>query len=185
MNTKLIAYVLFEFSICIAFFCFLYFTWIKDIQHLILKNQIERVFSDIANDLVIIDASNTLRQNIYSTLKNTLAQQRNTLLESDVKIEEANKSVLIESGIVISVFVLMGMGISIWLSKKYTEQSSAASFAGKFDSKDMILDGLSCGLTLSVVLIMFLYLVVNYYDLIDPNVVKKTILDVLIEYSKN
>jgi hypothetical protein len=174
MNTKLIAYVLFEFSICIAFFCFLYFTWIKDIQHLILKNQIERVFSDIANDLVIIDASNTLRQNIYSTLKNTLAQQRNTLLESDVKIEEANKSVLIESGIVISVFVLMGMGISIWLSKKY-----------KFDSKDMILDGLSCGLTLSVVLIMFLYLVVNYYDLIDPNVVKKTILDVLIEYSKN
>lgn len=174
MNTKLIAYILFECSVCIAFFCFLYFTWIKDIQHLILKNQIERVFKDIANDLMIIDTSNTLRQNIYSTLKNTLAQQRNTLLESDVKTEEANKSVLIESGIVISVFVLMGMGISIWLSKKY-----------KFDSKDMILDGLSCGLTLSVVLIMFLYLVVNYYDLIDPNVVKKTILDVLIEYSKN
>lgn len=172
MNTKLVAHVVFQFAVSVAFFSVLYFTWIKKIQYLILENQIKRVFADIAQDLVIVDVSG-LRERIYSILKNSLAKERNSLIETDQLVEQSNQKVVIESAIVISVVVCVCIVISAWMVREY-----------KLDWKDMVIDGLSCGLTLSVVLILFLYLVVNYYDLIDPNVVKKTILDLLIEYSK-
>jgi len=172
MNTKSITYIVFQFGLCIAFFSFLFFTWIKDIQKSILQSQIDRVFSDIGQNLVII-TSNT-REQIYSILKNTLAAQRNVLSESDESVKSVNESVVIESASVLSVIVLVCIGTSIWMCRKY-----------KIDWKDMVLEGLICALFLSGVLIMFLYFVIKNYDLIDPNVVKKTILDVLIEYSKN
>lgn len=172
MNTKSIAHVVFQFAVCITFFSLLYFTWIKKIQYLILENQIKRVFADIAQDLVIVDISG-FREQIYSVLKNTLAKERNSLIETDQLVEQSNQKIVIESAIVIAVVVVICIIVSSWIVRRY-----------KLDWKDMVIDGLSCGLTLSIVLIMFLYLVVNYYDLIDPNIVKKTILDLLIEYSK-
>jgi len=173
MNTKSITYIVFQFGLCIAFFSFLFFTWIKDIQKLILQSQIDRVFSDIGQDLVIIDTSNKIREQIYATLKNTLVPQRNVLSDSDKSSEAMNQSVVIESASVIGVIVLVCIGVSIWLCRKYN-----------IDYKDVLFDGLVCAIILSGVLIVFLYLVVKNYDLIDPNIVKKTILDVLIEYSK-
>ena len=158
---------------CVAFLSFLFFTWIKDIQKSILQSQIDRVFADIGRDLVIIDTSNVIREQVYATLKNTLVPQRNVLLESDEQTKAVNQSVVIESASVISVLVLICVGVSIGLCIKY-----------KIDWKDMVLEGLICATILSSVLIMFLYLVVKNYDLIDPNIVKKTIIDVLIEYSK-
>jgi hypothetical protein len=173
MNTKSIAYVLFQFGMSVAIFSLLFFTWIKDIQKLILQSQIDRVFTEIGRDFVIIDTSNFIREKIYATLKNTLAPQRNVLLESDEKTKTVNQSVAIESASVIGIVVFICVVVSIGLCLKY-----------KIDWADMVFDGLSCAIILSAVLILFLYLVVKNYDLIDPNIVKKTILDVLIEYSK-
>lgn len=172
MDKKTIAHVLFQFGVCVSFFSFLYFTWVQKITHLIVERQINDVFSSIEKDLRLIDVDNTLRSKIYYALKNKLAQMRMGTTNADTTIEATNTIVKIEAGLTIGIFVLIVFGICGYLVKRY-----------KLNATDMIVDGLSGMFILSGVLIAFLYLVVMNYNLIDPNVVKKMMVDAWIEYS--
>lgn len=172
MDKKTIAHVLFQFGVCVAFFSFLYFTWIQKITHLIVERQINDVFSSIEKDLRLIDINNTLQAKIFYTIKNKMAQARMTIVDVDESIEANNQVVKIESGLTIGLIVLIAFGISGYMVKRH-----------KLDGIDVIIDGLSGMMILSGVLIAFLYLVVMNYNLIDPNVVKKMMVDALIEYS--
>jgi|688.fasta_scaffold430464_2 hypothetical protein len=173
INRARLPHTLFQVGMCILIFTFLYFTWVGHLQQMIIENQINRVFADLNRDLRLIDLYNTIRPRMIIELKNTLAQNRGTIKARDEQIKASNRSVTIEVWIVVSLLFLGCMFGTYVFAKR-----QGASW------NEILIEGCTVAVSLSVVLILFLYLVVENYDLIDPNVVKKTLVDALIEYGK-
>lgn len=174
INLNRMPHTLFQVGFSILIFTFLFFTWVDKLQEIIVKNQIERVFSDLNRDLRMIDTFNTIRPRVVAELENYFVQSREEIKETDQFIKDQNKSVLTE--VWITVIILFGMCMF-----------GTYIFARRYNVSwtDLLVEGFSVTIALSVVLILFLYLVVNNYDLIDPNVVKKTLVDALLEYGKS
>jgi hypothetical protein len=173
INRARLPHTLFQVGMCVLFFTFLFFTWIQNIQQMILESQVDRVFKDINRDLRLLDLYNTIRPRILIEFKNLLAQNRGDINTKDEEIKASNQSVKTEVWIVSGlIFISCMIGTYIFVKRQGISWS------------EVILEGLITAIVLSIVLVLFLYLVVQNYDLIDPNIVKKTLVDALIEYSK-
>ena len=165
-----------------AFVGFFFFTYGAYTEKRVVSNQINTLVDSFSEDFIFFagqtESGEKLLKDISETIKNTKAPD---LSEVDAKVEKSNSSLIKTASIVLSVTFLVFslLSVAVWyfgLSKKEKRKDPYPSIVQR-----IVL------LMIIVMLVEFLFftLVAGNYSPVDPNSVKKALVESLQKYAEN
>ena len=165
-----------------AFVGFFFFTYGAYTEKKVVSNQINTLVDSFSEDFIFFaeqtDSGEKLLEDISNSIKNTKAPD---LSDVDAKVEKSNSELVKTATIVLAVtFVVFSLlSIAVWyfgLSKKEKRKDPYPSIIQR-----IIL------LMIIVMLVEFLFftLVAGNYSPVDPNSVKKALVESLQKYAEN
>ena len=165
-----------------AFVGFFFFTYGAYTEKKVVSNQINTLVDSFSEDFIFFagqtESGEELLKDISENIKNTKAPD---LSEVDAKVEKSNSSLIKTASIVLSVTFLVFslLSVTVWyfgLSKKEKRKDPYPSIIQR-----IVL------LMIIVMLVEFLFftLVAGNYSPVDPNSVKKALVESLQKYAEN
>lgn len=168
MNAQIIATLIFQFALIISFITIFFFTFVKNVESQIIDNQIDRVMTDLSEELGLIGDS---------TITNSLRQiqlDKPNLVEEDERADNNNKGILKNAIKLLAILVPICLIISFLMVVIF-----------KLSMKEMFILGFSGLFIVMIIEVIFLLVFAKNYRTLDSNVVKKGVVDSLIKYKNS
>ena len=157
------ANLFFQFILIITFITVFFFTYVKDVEKTIVDKQVNEAIASLKNEPLLINYN----------FKN-LNLQTPDLSSQDSSVEESNK--IIEENAFKFLFILFGIGLFIIIT---------ITLVFKLSVKEMLMVTIPGLIVVGLTEFLFLNLFVKNYITLDPNMIKKGIIQGLIDYSNS
>ena len=164
-----------------AFVGFFFFTYGSYIEKKVVKNQIETLINNFSEDFIFFSKQSATGEELIKKIGSYIEQIKPPdMSNSDKKVEENNSSLIKTAAIVLTITftIFLLLSIAVWyfgLSKSQKRKDPYPSIVQR-----IIL------LMIIVMLVEFLFftLVAGNYSPVDPNEIKKALVESLQKYAE-
>lgn len=161
INYKKISQIILNVTLISTIIGVLFFTYGKDVEKLIVKDQSDYIAASLANDAKIFFPE-SVRQSIADSM--TIPDMR----DADEKAMEKNEDLKKEAAKVLGILCVVGILLTIGIS-----------WYGKVNKKHLFIEGTIILAFAVATEILFLNVIARNYKSADPNVVKVKILQAI------
>jgi hypothetical protein len=170
MDSKFISNIVMSVAFIATFIGIFFFTYVKNIEQKIVKEQTANIVKDIVGDYTVLLPENSLAL-ISMGVSN---METPDMSVADREAKENNKKLLILAGKVILAGNLIAIGIIYYLYKKQA-----------FNIKDMIKHNLIILAFVGIIEFVFITYIARYYISADPNYIKYYVVKSVNDFIKS
>lgn len=160
--------IILQVTLSITFIVIFFFTYGSYLESKVVREQVDYVVSDLMTDVKIIDGAQLeLLKDIANNIKTP------DMKKQDQQAEIYNRNIMIKAFLIFGALFILGISFTIFMITYY-----------KLDYKRILAH--SSIAILAVIIVYFLYttFVLGNFHSADPNVVKKAIIESLINFEK-
>lgn len=163
-----LATIILQVTLSITFIVIFFFTYGSYLESKVVRNQVDFVVSDLMADVKIMDGQNA---NILKDIANNIKAPN--MEQQDNEAKEHNRQIMIRAIIIFGILFVIGITVSLFLIIYYG-----------LNYKSILIHSLISVISVAIVYFLYTTFVLGNFHSADPNVVKKAIIESLIDFEK-
>lgn len=163
-----LASIILQVTLSVTFIVIFFFTYGSYLESKVVRDQVDYVVTDLMTDIKIMDGSSL---NLLTDIANNIKAPN--MEEQDAEAMQHNNTIMYNALIIFGILFIIGISISSFMMIYYN-----------LDYKTIILRALLSVSAVAIIYFLYTTFVLGNYHSADTNVVKKAIIDSLIDFEK-